>query len=287
MRVSPRELKAVRANGIVTRYAALGEAVVIIADLPDAGSAGTSLETPCELEHWGVVLQGSLSLESNGRHSFAAGTAFYVPPGPPTHHFTTRRRSVVAGFAPLSEPFDDTPTALRARGIEVIRRSPAPFAVPETVRIKGSPARRTSVGQIETDSAAMGAWLFTRTTFGPLSGYTDGWCDLPHWGLVLGGDLVTRWEDGALELLGPGDVFHTPAGPPGHRFEVADVATMIDYTPLSAIDDEGRRRAPRTVVARAAGRRSRASRVPETAAPARSRTARRSAPDDVLGSGSV
>ncbi len=287
MRVSPRELKAVRANGIVTRYAALGQAVFIIADLPDGGSAGTSIEAPCELEHWGLVLHGSLVLESTGRHAFAAGTAFYVRPGSPAHHFTTRSRTVVAGFAPLTEPLDDTPKALRARGIEVIRRAPTPVAPPETVRVKGSPTRRTSVGQIETESGVMGAWLFTRTTFGPLSGYTDGWCDLPHWGLVLGGDLVLRWEDGALELLGPGDVFHAPAGAPGHRFEVADVATMIDYTPISAIDDEQRRRAARTVVARAAGQRPRTPRAPEPGEPARSRARRRSAPDDALGAGTV
>jgi hypothetical protein len=93
----------------------------------------------------------------------------------------------------------------------------------------------------------MGAWLFTRTTFGPLSGYADGWCDLPHWGLVLDGSLVLRWEDGDIELLGPGDAFHCPGGPTGHRFEVADIATIVDYTPIAAITDADRRPAPRTV----------------------------------------
>ena len=62
MRVSPRELKAVRAGGLVTRYAVLGDAVFVVADLPDGGTAGTSVEEPCRLEHWGLVLQGELTL---------------------------------------------------------------------------------------------------------------------------------------------------------------------------------------------------------------------------------
>ena len=40
MRVSPRELKAVRAGGLVTRYAMLGDAAFVVADLPDGGTAG-------------------------------------------------------------------------------------------------------------------------------------------------------------------------------------------------------------------------------------------------------
>ena len=31
-----------------------------------------------------------------------------------------------------------------------------------------------------------------------------------------------------------GDIFHCPAGPPGHRIEAADPATFIDLTPISA-----------------------------------------------------
>jgi len=95
----------------------------------------------------------------------------------------------------------------------------------------------------------MGQWLFTRSTFGPISGYGDGWCDLPHWGQVIDGTLVLRWESGEIELLGAGDVFCCPRGAGGHRIEGADAATMVDYTPVAAVRDPSLRRAPRAVSA--------------------------------------
>ncbi len=257
MRVSPRELRAVRAGGLVARYAVLNEAVFVIADIPDSGTSGTSVEEPCLLEHWGLVLHGELTLEGRTTKTFGPGTAFYVRPGAPAHRFRSTERAVVAGFAPVAEPIDDSPAALRARGIEVVRQPPVPAAPPASVKVIGARTRKATVGQVEIELAEMGDWLFTRTSFGPLSGYTDGWCDLPHWGLVLDGDLVLRWEDGSLELLGPGDAYHTPAGPPGHRLEVADVASVVDYTPISAVNDGGSRQAPRTAAAWAAGRRAR------------------------------
>ena len=99
-----------------------------------------------------------------------------------------------------------------------------------------------AVDGIEARSARMGAWGFTRIAFGPLTGYTSGWCDLPHWGLVLRGDVVLRSETDS-ELLTQGDVFYRPPGPPGHQFEVADAATIIDYTPLEALRSADRREA--------------------------------------------
>ena len=47
MRVSPRDLKAVRVGGRVTRYAVLGDAVFVIADIPDAGAPAVA--TPLQL----------------------------------------------------------------------------------------------------------------------------------------------------------------------------------------------------------------------------------------------
>jgi hypothetical protein len=245
---------------VVARYAVLHEAVFVIADLPDSGTSGTSLEEPCELEHWGLVLQGELEFEGRTHKTYGPGTAFYVRPGRPAHRFRATERVVVAGFAPVTEPIDESPEALRARGVELVRRVPVPAAPPAAVKVIGARTSKATVGQVETESAEMGDWLFTRTSFGPLSGYTDGWCDLPHWGLVLEGDLVLRWEDGALELLGPGDAYHTPAGPPGHRLEVADVASVVDYTPISAVQDTGQRQAPRLVAAWAARNRRRTAR---------------------------
>jgi quercetin dioxygenase-like cupin family protein len=86
----------------------------------------------------------------------------------------------------------------------------------------------------------MGIWTCMRVTYGPLSGFASGWCDLPHWGQVLDGEIVVESED-ELELLSPGDIYWCPPGPPGHRFEVADSATVLDYTPTDALLGPGRR----------------------------------------------
>ena len=74
----------------------------------------------------------------------------------------------------------------------------------------------------------------TRVRMGERSGYTSSWCDVPHWGVVTSGRLAIEWEDD-VELLSTGDVFHCPAGPPGHRIEAADPATFIDLTPVEAL----------------------------------------------------
>ena len=74
---------------------------------------------------------------------------------------------------------------------------------------------------------------------GERSGYTAGWCDSPHWGIVTEGRLAIEWEDD-VEILSKGDVFHCPAGPPGHRIEAADPATFIDLTPTAVLDGDGR-----------------------------------------------
>ena len=247
MRVSPRDLKAIRADGVVTRYALLGEVAFILVELPETGSAGTSLEDACRLEHWGLVLRGELRLQARRSRTFGPGAAFYVPPGP-VHRFRADGPTAVAGFAPIVEQIDDSPEAMRARGIEVLGRIQQPPALPSTVRIDGR-ARSAMTGQIETESAVMGRWLTTRSTYGRLSGYAEDWCDLPHWGMVLAGSLILHWEHRELELLGPGDVFRSPPGPPGHRIEVPDRATIVDYTPVEAFHEPGRRKAPRTLAA--------------------------------------
>jgi quercetin dioxygenase-like cupin family protein len=69
---------------------------------------------------------------------------------------------------------------------------------------------------------------------GERSGYTSGWCDAPHWGLVTDGQMAIEWEDD-IEILSSGDIFHCPAGPPGHRLEAADPATFLDLTPVAAL----------------------------------------------------
>src|SRR4029450_333762 len=163
MGVSPRELKAVRAGGLVSRYALLGDAAFVVADLPDGGTAGTSVEEPCRLEPGGLVLQGELTLLGRRGRTFGPGTAFYVPPGP-VHRFRATSRVVVAGFAPITEPIDETPETLRARGIEVLSRVGPPPPNPGSMRVVGRRSRTIALGQIETETALMGDWLFRRST---------------------------------------------------------------------------------------------------------------------------
>ena len=248
MRVSPRELRAVRSRGVLTRYAVLGEAAFFLAEIPPTGSAGTSLDEPCRREHWGIVHQGELLLRGRHERSFGPGTAFYVAPGR-THRFFADGRAVIAGFAPVDTDIDDTPEARRARGIESVRRTAAPHLPPTEVRIVGARARTGTAGTVQTVSAVMGRWVFTRSIFGPIGGFGDGWCELPHWGQVIDGTMLLHWKNGEIELLSAGDIFACPLGVGGHRIEVADAATMIDYTPIDAILDPTLRRAPRTVAA--------------------------------------
>ena len=51
---------------------------------------------------------------------------------------------------------------------------------------------------------------------------------------MTAGRLAIEWEDD-VEILSSGDIFHCPAGPPGHRLEAADPATFVDLTPIAAL----------------------------------------------------
>jgi quercetin dioxygenase-like cupin family protein len=234
VRVSLRDLKGVSQGGLLARYALLGPAAFVFVELPASGTAGTNLEDWCQMEHWGLMLEGTLRLDGSEPRELQPGTAFYIPPDGPPHRFIATDRVTIAGFTPLREPVDTSPEALQARGLQIETRMPTPAAPPPLMRVANTPSRLMTRGQIEVETAEMGQWLFTQTTFGPLSGYTSGWCDLTHWGLVLSGDLILDHEN-SLEVLTAGDVFYCPAGPPGHQFEVADRATIIDYTPIDEI----------------------------------------------------
>lgn len=234
MRVSPDELQAVQRAGMLTRFSVFGPVVFVLADLPAGGTTGTGLDEPCLTEHHGIVLNGSFIVRhADGRaETFDAGTAFYVPPGPPTHTFTCTPRTVVGGFAPMPEtPPDLSPEALLAQGYEIVPRPAAPADPPRTVTLGGSvdPFRRP--GAIDVEGSPMGPWLFMRARFGARSGYTSGWCDLPHWGIVLDGEIAITY-DGVTELASRGDAYYAP---PGHRFVSPDGATIADYTPISSI----------------------------------------------------
>lgn len=235
MRITPRELRGVRRDGLLIRFAMLGPVAYVEVEVPRGGSAGTGFETPSRNPGWGFVLRGHVTLRHRETREFPAGTAFYIPPGTPDHVLTATGGTVVAGFAPVAPTTDTSEAGLRGQGYEPVAITGEATAMPGTIHSMEPSTIFRQAGAVDVETARMGDWLFMRTTFGPLSGYTSGWCDLPHWGLVLRGDFALNSESG-VELVSAGDVYYCPAGPPGHQFQVADAATTVDYTPISELD---------------------------------------------------
>jgi quercetin dioxygenase-like cupin family protein len=234
MHVAPIDLRAVRQDGITIRFAMLGAMAYILAEIPETGSAGTSVERPCTQSHWGMVIEGDLTFVTKGRRlAIPAGRVFHVPAGGPEHHFVATGSALVAGFQPIETPVDVSEASLVEQGFEILSESPAAPIVPPIAR---SPV---SAGEVSGEAWRMGQYVMCRVRMGERSGYTAGWCDAPHWGIVTEGRLAIEWEDD-VEILSKGDVFHCPAGPPGHRLEAADPATFIDLTPASVLDADGR-----------------------------------------------
>jgi quercetin dioxygenase-like cupin family protein len=234
MHVAPIDLRAIRQGGIVIRFAVLGAMAYVMAEIPESGSAGTSLEQSCTQPHWGFVIEGELTfVTSRRRLVIPAGRAFHIPAGGPDHRFEATGSVLVAGFQPVESEIDVSDHGLAARGFDLVTERSSASVVPAV------PLRRVAAGQIKADSWQMSAYLMTRIRMGERSGYTAGWCDAPHWGLVTEGRLAIEWEDD-VEILAKGDIFHCPAGPPGHRLEAADPATLIDLTPMAVLETAGR-----------------------------------------------
>lgn len=234
MHVAPADFRSVRTGNLVVRFAMLGEAAYVLAELPRAGSPGTPLEDLCVRPHWAFVVDGTIEVESEGaRRTVEAGTAFHVPAGLEHRMFATGP-SRLAAFEPVDPSRDLSDASLRADGYDILPR-PADIGRSLVVPPAGPESGRApDPGKIVASAVTMGDRILTRARFGPRSGYTSAFCDLPHWGLVTAGSLAIEWEDD-VEVVTAGDVFYCASGPPGHRFLAADPAAMIDFTPLAAI----------------------------------------------------
>jgi quercetin dioxygenase-like cupin family protein len=234
MHVSPSDFKAVRRDEVLLHYAILGEIVYALADLPAGGTRGTFIEEWCEEPHWAFAVSGDLELDLNGeRLPISPGTAFHVPVGM-RHRLLSDGPARVAGFGEIGPDAPTTDSALRKAGFQVVR-TPAPSVPTPTVTVHHSrPERPPAASEILATSRRMGDLLFTRTRLGPMAGYTSAQCDVAHWGLVTSGGVVIESEDG-VEVLTSGDVFHCPAGPPGHRLQAADPAIVVDFTPIEGL----------------------------------------------------
>lgn len=230
MHVTPSDLRTVRQNDIVIRFALLDTMAFAVADFPAAGSDGSPIEQPCVKPHWGFVSAGEVEFERGDRREILrAGSAFHVPAGGPSHRFRAKGAARISGFEPISPDLDATDAALAARGFEVLGPEHLGAARVISAGVRSVPGPR----QIDVRVWPMSSLVMAEAHFGPGSGYTTDWCDAPHWGLVTSGGIAIEWEDD-VEILAAGDVYHCPAGPPGHRLEAADPASVIDLTPVEA-----------------------------------------------------
>ena len=231
MHVSPSELRILRQDRIQISFALLGSMAYAVAELPEAGSAGSALEEPCAKPHWGFVLEGNVVFKAGTvQQVIPPGSAFHVPPGGEPHRFEVMGRARIAGLESIDPVIDTSDEALAARGFELTDGQGAepPSVVPATLEPLLAPR------QIDAKQWRMSSLVLTQARFGPGSGYLSDWCDAPHWGFVTSGRLAIEWEDD-IEIVTAGDIFHCPAGPPGHRLEAADPASIIDLTPLAAL----------------------------------------------------
>ncbi len=72
------------------------------------------------------------------------------------------------------------------------------------------------------------------TDFGPLlQGLTNDSCQCPHWGYVLEGELLAKYDDGTEESFTAGDVFYMP---PGHTAVVKKDLKLLDFSPEKELD---------------------------------------------------
>jgi quercetin dioxygenase-like cupin family protein len=235
--VGPAEFRSIRRDGLLLRFAILGEVAYVVAEVPAGGSAGTVLEDDCERPHWAFVVNGDVELDAaSGRVTVPAGSAFHVPEGV-SHRIRAAGRTRLAGFEPTDPREDVSDARLRAQGFEVLAETAGASRGVTPALDPSSPP--VEVGEIVTTGSRMGKLLFCQTRFGPRSGYASPFCDLEHWGQVAAGNIAIEWEND-VEVLTAGDVFYCPPGPPGHRFQAADPSATIDFTPLDAFTGSGR-----------------------------------------------
>jgi quercetin dioxygenase-like cupin family protein len=237
MHVALPDLRALRQGGLVLRYAIFDSVAFVLVEIPDAGSAGTSIEQPSRQAQWALVIDGELTCDGDGGSlAVPAGHALHVPGGP-EHRLSASGGSRIAGFLPVDPSIEISDRFLVQQGFEIL----APAATGDTLPIVApTSAQGDSPDRVITARTwSMPPYAMTVARFGRASGYTATWCDAPHWGLVTSGQLVIEYEHD-VEIVTAGDVYHCPSGAPAHRLEAADPATIVDLTPFEAIEGGGR-----------------------------------------------
>jgi hypothetical protein len=72
------------------------------------------------------------------------------------------------------------------------------------------------------------------TDFAPLlQGLRNNSCQCPHWGYMVEGELIIKYDDGKEETLTAGDIFYMP---PGHTAAVTKDMKFLDFSPEKELD---------------------------------------------------
>ena len=73
------------------------------------------------------------------------------------------------------------------------------------------------------------------TDFSPLlQGLRNDSCHCPHWGYMVEGELLIKYDDGTEEMLTAGDVFYMP---PGHTAIVIKDMKFLDFSPEKELNE--------------------------------------------------
>ena len=73
------------------------------------------------------------------------------------------------------------------------------------------------------------------TDFSPLlRGLKNNSCHCPHWGYVVEGALLVKYDNGTEETLTAGDVFYLP---PGHTAIVVKDMKFLDFSPEKELNE--------------------------------------------------
>lgn len=66
-----------------------------------------------------------------------------------------------------------------------------------------------------------------------LASLPSGKCTCPHWGYVISGRIVVRYDDHE-ETYGPGDAFYMA---PGHAPEAEEGTELVQFSPTEQLDE--------------------------------------------------
>lgn len=73
------------------------------------------------------------------------------------------------------------------------------------------------------------------TDFSPLlQGLKNNSCHCPHWGYMVEGELLIKYDDKTEETLTTGDVFYLP---PGHTAIVLKDMKFLDFSPEKELNE--------------------------------------------------